>query len=648
MGKNHSFKNKPPKWVTEVNLAILDFLKANPKSYDLGPDLSDLSYKDAEQAIQLYRMHKLFEEPDDLQADHRRTGSLLKMLDNDADGLNTYFRPVNAKTDPYIMSQQYAARNQLREAISSYRFSVSNLEFPSGETLVSAHGDISLYAKLRDIKQLACTEANFDRWAQVAYYVPMIKAAVRRHIDSIFPKGASRKDYRAKSARSWAIALNEVHLDFYQNKVNDIVGPPRFSVIQKIKAKAAFVLFKKRLRHVTTIVDGARLTTVPKSVQEDRVITCEPLCNMIVQRAIEVNVRKIIKDVYDIDLSINQVTHQLLAGDLENATIDLRNASNSVYLAVVEWFIGDTALFRDLCNARSSIVTYSLKNGKEVNEYSWELNMLSPMGNGYTFGIMTLLLLAITRQYDSFSQVFGDDIIVHKDVANDVCDAVRNIGFGINTSKTFVSGYFRESCGAFTSHGRHITSFQLEWAEDAADAVILVNKVGIMAYATNSKLRVKLQKLHTSLLECVPQTLWRGVYYRKNYALRKMLDLREKAVATDTSCVNDSFSLTEGVYVRKSVLQRVDRPTNAKMVTKFHRSKEGESINSLQEPYESFLLLTKLSQCYRRKDGTKWEPRKNVSRAVGWFYIWAGRIMSPTLRDTFVSEKWVTRTPKML
>ena len=75
--------------------------------------------------------------------------------------------------------------------------------------------------------------------------------------------------------------------------------------------------------------------------------------------------------------------------------------------------------------------------------------MVSSMGNGFTFELMSLILLGVTRFYSANSSVFGDDIIVPLDVAPEVVEAITGLGFLVNKRKSFFDGITRESCGAF-------------------------------------------------------------------------------------------------------------------------------------------------------------------------------------------------------
>lgn len=94
-------------------------------------------------------------------------------------------------------------------------------------------------------------------------------------------------------------------------------------------------------------------------------------------------------------------------------------------------------------------------------EFSYQ--KISSMGNGYTFALESAIFTAIVYgvmkavrgqfRKDMFA-VYGDDIIVPKNLSSYVIDTLNLCGFSVNEEKTFLHGPFRESCGAdwFNGH----------------------------------------------------------------------------------------------------------------------------------------------------------------------------------------------------
>lgn len=200
-----------------------------------------------------------------------------------------------------------------------------------------------------------------------------------------------------------------------------------------------------------SIVRGNRFTTVPKDATKDRGICVEASLNVWFQ----LSVGKLLKARLHragIDLLHAQPLHQSLAREASrsgsHATIDLSNASDTMSYQLVklllpeEWF--------DLLDSLRSPMTRV--NGKWVR-----LEKFSSMGNGFTFELETLVFLVLVRAIASLRgkeyqtgkdlMVFGDDIIVPTDIAEDAIAGLKWIGFTPNSRKTFLSGPFRESCG---------------------------------------------------------------------------------------------------------------------------------------------------------------------------------------------------------
>lgn len=86
------------------------------------------------------------------------------------------------------------------------------------------------------------------------------------------------------------------------------------------------------------------------------------------------------------------------------------------------------------------------------------------MGNGTTFCIETLIFEAIAfvasrQSYDRL--VYGDDIIVRTEYAQDTIGLLKRFGFTTNPDKTHLTGPYRESCGEHYWDGIQITPISL-------------------------------------------------------------------------------------------------------------------------------------------------------------------------------------------
>jgi len=131
-------------------------------------------------------------------------------------------------------------------------------------------------------------------------------------------------------------------------------------------------------------------------------------------------------------------------------------------------------------------------------------NKVSSMGNGFTFDLMTIVLLCLARVYDSGSTVFGDDIIIDRKVAPEFIAQLSVGKFKVNVEKTFFDGPFRESCGANYLDGYgYLTSFDFHWLVNDHDLVVTLNKVAILA----SELGEPYESLRAAMWSCVPRTM---------------------------------------------------------------------------------------------------------------------------------------------
>lgn len=450
-------------YTTNVNRLISEY-NALQHPLELGPEYAHLtSYDDAQINLVHHRMKKKWGAPDLKKQRTVREKSVLDVFAYDSGGPSFTKDVYFVDCDPFVRKILYETRNHLSEMLRKYyRFKPSSLRMPSGESDKSARGDVSVLAKLRDKKQWRVTADCVDLFCTVVYNVPALKRSARVHIGRL-------NKYETKCLYSCYSDSKHVGYDVFRELL---------------------------ISEVLTIVPGSRIETVPKELDKLRVISCEPFGNMIVQSVIEEGIRDVIRKEFGIDLDTSAEIHKELAKCLENATIDLKNASNSNFLCWIRWLY--PAYFtRSLEKARSPVAAF--RGNTEVIEHHW--NMVAPMGNGFTFGLMTLTLLTISRQIDSFAHVFGDDIIVHTDCAATVISVLDFIGFKVNETKTFTEGRFRESCGAFVFDSQPIKSFNFEWAENACEAHTLVNKVQILASSTKCE---SLRILASSLVSIVP------------------------------------------------------------------------------------------------------------------------------------------------
>lgn len=190
-------------------------------------------------------------------------------------------------------------------------------------------------------------------------------------------------------------------------------------------------------------VRSNRFFTVPKNSREFRGCCVEASAAVVLQLALGKEIERKMGLYYKTKIEGLPPYHRWLAqvgsrhGTL--ATIDLSSASDTVSKRLVklllpwEWYEALESL-----RARSTNL-----NGQVVH-----LEKFSSMGNGYTFPLECLLFRTLAQVLGSrCASVFGDDIVIETEYADDMLAALRYFGFTPNESKTFCEGPFRESCG---------------------------------------------------------------------------------------------------------------------------------------------------------------------------------------------------------
>lgn len=206
-------------------------------------------------------------------------------------------------------------------------------------------------------------------------------------------------------------------------------------------------LWKSFQRGFFCVSNGNKVVLVPKDAKTERSIAVEPSLDSFVQLGIGRLIRERLLR-FGVDLT-TQATNQSLAayGSLTGkvATIDLSMASDTVAKAVVEALIPpDWLVPMKACRSTH------WRMGERSSEYS----KFSSMGNGYTFELETLIFFSTASAVaeslglpDWEVTAFGDDITIGTEGVDLLNRSLSAMGFTFNTSKSFSSGVFRESCG---------------------------------------------------------------------------------------------------------------------------------------------------------------------------------------------------------
>lgn len=223
----------------------------------------------------------------------------------------------------------------------------------------------------------------------------------------------------------------------------------------------------------------AKLCLVPKDSRGPRVISSEPLELQFMQQAvlhrlapwIECNTqflcdetRKPVSRINFRDQSVN-ANHALSSSRTGKfATLDLSEASDRVSLT----------LFRALWPLRHQRAFEALRSHATISPDGEiiSLSKFAPMGSAICFPVestifFSLCVAALLEEGVPFNlacqsvYVYGDDIVVPSEHFDCVCKVLELHGLKVNVSKSFASGYFRESCGCDAWLGQDVTPHRI-------------------------------------------------------------------------------------------------------------------------------------------------------------------------------------------
>jgi len=216
----------------------------------------------------------------------------------------------------------------------------------------------------------------------------------------------------------------------------------------------------------------AKLIFVPKDSRGPRIISAEPLELQYMQQAMFKALTSHIERhsltrgrVNFRDQSINGQLALSSSASGAYATIDLSDASDRLSCALFRR-IWPKRLHSKFLALRSHATR--LPNGEEL-----PLKKFAPMGSAICFPVEALTFWSICVAALIHSGlplyraaqccfVYGDDLIVPSEHYNIVVDALESVDLKVNRSKSFNSGFFRESCGVDAFNGHQITPVRIK------------------------------------------------------------------------------------------------------------------------------------------------------------------------------------------
>lgn len=372
------------------------------------------------------------------------------------------------------------------------------------------------------------------------------------------------------------------------------------------------------------VVAGNRLSFVPKDDKISRSICVEPSLNMFAQLGAGHVLERRLLSAYGISMADQPFKNRELArkGSLDCGfvTCDLSSASDSLSLRMLK-----AVLPRHVYDMLGFLRSPTC----EVDGARHELQMVSTMGNGFTFPLQTLLFSAVVVtafrardrkiEYPRGSAlgnwgVFGDDIICPVELWPDVKRLLDFLGFTINYNKTFVEGPFRESCGSDFFRGVNVRGVYVKRLRSMQDSYAVINQLNLFSTRTGVFLPKTVQYL-LSKVRClyvprwdnfdsglqVPQSIVSGLLradkHVQSLAYRRYEPVGEKIRIAESS-----------IWVPKRSKPRIYNPS-------------GLFISFLQRSVNSYKIGVRHDTVsYREKLGIApfWDALPTVHRLTGW------------------------------
>ena len=314
--------------------------------------------------------------------------------------------------------------------------------------------------------------------------------------------GATGASYYAKFGWSRLSTTSE---DLYISYLKYVSDKPTLAEAESLRSQELGTL---------SVTDTSRVSFAPKNADTARLICTEPSINMFLQLGFKTILDKRMEEVWGVDMEdqpeINRLLAKVGSRDGSFGTIDLKSASDCISLRLCELVLPSWVfnLVKDLRCSHALVGDYGLRR---------ELGMMSTMGNGFTFPMMTIILsCAVRAVYHTLGlpiqetlrvwetdkiyhqpraynvhgnwAVFGDDIIVRREAYDSVVAFLEQLGFTVNITKSFNQGPFRESCGHDYYHGLNVRGVYLKRLRSLQDLAVAVNSLNDWTTQTGIRL----------------------------------------------------------------------------------------------------------------------------------------------------------------
>jgi len=303
-----------------------------------------------------------------------------------------------------------------------------------------------------------------------------------------------------------------------------------------------------------SILHESSVTFVPKNRDTMRTICTEPNLNMFAQLGVGAILEDRLRALFGVDFSYQQDRNAELArlGSIDGsiATIDLESASDSLSLKMLEAILPEW-VFDTLLQYRCLATNVE---GERIR-----LNMISTMGNGFTFPLQTIVFSCCVRAVSKQSGVplgradaatptwgvFGDDIALPTSLVGPLCRLLDVLGFVVNSEKSYVDRHvpFRESCGRDYYRGHNVRGVYVKTLLTPQSRYLVINllnewsarwglplrrtigylrdSVRVMAIPAwvglDAGIRVPLEALRTGYVSVYRSVRWRYSYLFRHY-----------------------------------------------------------------------------------------------------------------------------------
>lgn len=243
-----------------------------------------------------------------------------------------------------------------------------------------------------------------------------------------------------------------------------------------------FAQFQRAVGQPVPVQHVSSMSAVAKDSRGPRVIQAETSEYMYLQQGIWNWMKEVIQThpltaghVNFDDQTVNQELARVSSIGRHWATLDLKDASNRNSLALV-YNLMPEPLLSALLATRSTHTLIRRGNPYRYGyfEYSDPLKMFAPMGSAVCFPVQSMvywsLCIAALIVCGGWSPgraiasvfVYGDDIIVPTQKARLIERVLTAFGMKVNTAKSFINGFYRESCGLNAFKGVNTTPIRIK------------------------------------------------------------------------------------------------------------------------------------------------------------------------------------------